>query len=502
MSGVKTGVAAPAVVAQTALPVLGAGLAVLGVAKAGQFAFEGAVRVSRKMYGALQEKAAEVAREQIQRMQEEIARLSRVYGEAKVQGLISPPEQILEDSVSLETLQEAALQHFLKHLEQHKGLREEYEEARNLRHDISLKIAEEIEAYQRKLAEIRERKERQKAKREASFRQLDEERQQQYLGLLEQVQPLIGPMMETLYPEKVEKLRKALENQEEDLSTLDKFEDNKYYQELRKKAALLNEPQVQAQLARLRDWRVAFQSNPLLSSHLEDEERQEVQRKFNAKRHKAERGKLTDADMADLDRMQDRLLEACRQRDEQRRFEDAEEKAKTALINQGYTRIKLSVSPDQRYRVLTGINPDTDQRATIRLIRPGVSDEGIPHFHLEVDDSTYDREEDWIQAGQRLAWEVESMGLYVSFEEAMTHFKNRLRAQTLEDLQNRLQEANKDIRIELADDALIRVDGKEFLWKVGTSLEEFSKFVLDSLSREKGRRELPPDPDRPNLVTE
>ncbi|RMG28244.1 MAG: hypothetical protein D6732_18980, partial [Methanobacteriota archaeon] len=372
--------------------------------------------------------------------------------------------------------QEAALQQFLAQLEQKRALREEYEKIRGLRADVSRQIDADIQEYREKLARLQKEKQRRKAARETELRRLAEQQQQAYFRLLERVQPLIGQTMEALYPEQVHKLRQALKNQERDLTTLDRFENNRTFRELRKKAALFQDAHIRHQLEQLLQWKLQFLADPLLSTFLLDSERKEVEQRFSSKRYKAEKGELTESDLMELNRLREEVLERCRRRDEQQRFDRTVETAKKALFSQGYTQISISDSPDGRFRVLTGTKPD-GHRAFVRVICPGVSDESTPHIELEMDDYTYGSEQECTAARQALGRELESLGVYLNFEEVFTHFQGKILHSAVEELRRQLQEKHPEIKVERVNDNLIRINGKEYNWKVNTSLEAFLETI-------------------------
>ncbi|RMH77215.1 MAG: hypothetical protein D6681_21050, partial [Calditrichaeota bacterium] len=189
-------------------------------------------------------------------------------------------------------------------------------------------------------------------------------------------------------------------------------------------------------------------------------------------------------DMIDLQGLEESLLETCRQRDEAHRFEEAVKKARDALYNRGFTRIGQHNTPDGRYRVLTGTDA-AGHRAYIRIICPGVSEENTPHIQIKADDFTYDSEEACVQVRKGLMYELESLGLYMDFEEVLTHYRDKVREEALEEVRRRLQENHPEIRVERADDGRIKVNGKDFRWQVGTSVDEFIDRVTESLAEEK-----------------
>ena len=477
------------------LPILLAAGAVVGTVTAAGYLYQGAVRVSKKAYGAVQKKAAEIAQEQIRQVQAEIEQMSRVSGQVKVEELVSPRKHILKHGVSLESRQEAALQDFLIQLERQRNFREQYEKKRNLREDVSREISREIKEYRQKLQELQEKKQYQKAEREARLRKLAQKRQKQYLLLLERVQPLLGQTMESLYPQELKNLRKALANQEQDLSTLDRFEENKWFKLLQQKASLFKDSQVQEQLLKLVEWQQEFLANPLLNGFLEKNEKKEVFKKFVAKRHKAEHGALTDQDIRELKDIQTSLVKICQQRDEVRRFSEALEKAKQALYNRGFNRISQANSPDERYRVLTGTDEE-GHRVFIRIIRPGVNDENIPHIQVKADDFTYDSEEACVGVRKALMYELESFGLYLNFKEMLTHYRDRVREEALEEVRRQLKEKHPDIKVEMVNNSLIKINGKDFLWELGTSVEKFIGMVT-SVFTEGDREGIPPETEPP-----
>jgi|GEM_PF-6560917 hypothetical protein len=465
------------------------GLSIAGgaaVLAGGMTLYRGLLWIPRSLYRSVSKVAQRTVDREIQKIEQRITDALKMEKPTHIPSTheSSPSDRVLEGSaLTPERAEIESMESLIALFTEEKDRRQEYEQKKGLRNDVSKEIEKEIQEYKRR------KKEREEAlkRREEELKKMKEletgEKKKELLKKIDRIYNIYNLLKEA-YPDVVKNIKRELREIKLEKATINMLV-KKY--KLEKRLQSFQDPSVREGLLKLTSLRLKYEAIPFIQM-LNPSQKDKFYEMLKTKRLKAEHGQLTEGDLRELYAILEEHQKMAEEMDRQNRFKWAKDRAIRALNNKGYNSIETESKGS--YLEIVGTKKD-GKKASISILRPDVEDESQPRLKIEIKEERYSDEEEWNAEGRELARELESLGIVLEFKEVMTHFKGKLLKSAAQVLKSELEAKvpDKTFEVRVEEDNYITINGMKLQWSVGTSTSELLSHYRQAISGETKIRE-------------
>jgi|GEM_PF-3724011 len=226
--------------------------------------------------------------------------------------------------------------------------------------------------------------------------------------------------LQRLYPQQVQKIINAIgsiRGGEKRLADLEKWEE---FKKLKSKWRALEESEEKRRtIQRLFSIQTKYFANPIFVSCSKYEE---AKRQFERCVDRVFEPNFQESELEKLKKTLAEFMKEAKQEDRKKRFEEMKKKIIESLRNRNYSSYKET---ELKEYLKIEAKQQSGKKAIVELLKPDV-EEDLPVIKIEIDQSGYNKKEEWEQEGRELAKEISSQGILLNFEETMTHFKGEV----------------------------------------------------------------------------
>lgn len=434
--------------------------------------FKGAVRLTQEFYNNLQQQINDGLKKKIEEMEKAFDKVLEfnTNKEGKNVELVFPSyeKKLLQETNEIDLL--------IEHLEGWKESRKKIEEQKELRKDLSEQIQKQIDELIEKKNELEERQKKYSMADDNKVNEIKEKAK----SLMDKCS-----LLSDIYPDWAEKTISILNQRKLNSRILRTIE-----REINNKLDYINDPSKKEKLLKLSCLRKKFEAIPFLF-RLSHDKKEEFYKKLTDIIQNIESGFFNNQEIQELEGDIEKLRKGAIEADKKARFEEAKDKAIKALYNRGYSLVK---EKDVGYYLeLEGTKTD-GKKAKIKVLKPDAEDNMSPMI-IEIDQNGYNDSKEWENEGKELAWELESLGLIVDFEEISTHFKGKLLQNAARSLKKKMEQkagiSPLEVKIEGEDRiTIVYKNGsqKQIEWREYMSLNDVISNLQETPSEDRVQR--------------
>ena len=282
--------------------------------------------------------------------------------------------------------------------------------------------------------------------------------------------------LQRLYPQQVQKIIDAIgliRKGEKRLAELEKWEE---FKKLKSKWRALEENEEKRKtIQRLFSIQTKYFANPIFVSC---SKYKEAKRQFEICADRVFEPNFQESELEKLKKTLAEFMKEAKQEDRKKRFEEMKKKIIESLGNRNYSSYKET---ELKEYLKIEAKKQSGKKAIVKLLKPNV-EEDLPVIKIEIDQSGYNKKEEWEQEGRELAKEISSQGILLNFEETMTHFKGEVLEEGIRYLERLL---GNNAKVKKINQTKIRIktdegQEREIDWLPGIPVEKIVENVRGS----------------------